>query len=173
MLAEHYTKLSDYPKAKTEFQNAIRLAPDSPDLHLGLGTVLSRTSDWVQAEKELKTTLELAPESAFAHYQLGHVYVQQNLWKQAVEQLRQVPGDSTVLLSARLDLAKAESETGQRSQAVQDLLSVASLDHDGELYFRLAGLYRSLGDETRAHQALATFKQLRASSLQALSLIHI
>jgi len=167
MLAEHYTKLSDYPKAKTEFQNAIRLAPDSPDLHLGLGTVLSRTSDWVQAEKELKTTLELAPESAFAHYQLGHVYVQQNLWKQAVEQLRQVPGDSTVLLSARLDLAKAESETGQRSQAVQDLLSVASLDHDGELYFRLAGLYRSLGDETRAHQALATFKQLRASSLQA------
>lgn len=166
MLAEHYTKLSDYPKAKTEFQDAIRLARDSPDLHLGLGTVLSRTSDWAQAEEELKTTLELAPQSAFAHYQLGHVYVQQNQWQKAVEQLRQVPSDSTVLLSARLDLAKAESETGQTSQAVQDLLSVASLDHDGELYFRLAGLYRSLGDETRAHEALATFKQLRAASLQ-------
>jgi tetratricopeptide (TPR) repeat protein len=166
MLGEHYTKLSDYPKAKTEFQNAIRLAPDLPDLHLGLGTVLSRTSDWAQAEKELKTTLELAPESAFAHYELGHLYVQQSLWQQAIEQLRQVPGNSTVLLSARLDLAKAESETGQTSQAVQDLLSVAGLDHDGELYFRLAALYRSLGDESRAHDALATFKQLRAASLQ-------
>src|SRR3984885_719284 len=167
MLAEHYAKLSDYPKAKTEFENAIRLAGESPDLHLGLGTVLSRTSDWTQAEQELKKTLEWAPQSSFAHYQLGHVYIQQNLWQKAVEQLRQVPADSTVLLSARLDLAKGESETGQTSQAVEDLLSGASLDHDGELYFRLAGLYRSLGDETRAHQALATFKQLRASSLQA------
>lgn len=166
MLAEHYTKLSDYPKAKTEFQDAIGSAPNSPDLHLGLGTVLSRTGDWAEAEKELKTALDLAPESAFAHYQLGHVYVQQNLWQQAIEQLRQVSGDSTVLLSARLDLAKAESETGQVSQAVQDLLSVASLDHEGELYFRLAGLYRSLGDDTRAHEALARFKQLRAASLQ-------
>jgi tetratricopeptide (TPR) repeat protein len=166
MLAEHYAKLSDYPKAKTEFQNAIRRTPDSPDLHLGLGTVLSRAGDWVQAEKELKTTLELAPKSAFAHYQLGHVYVQQSLWPQAIEQLRQVPADSTALLSARLDLAKAESEVGQTDDAVRHLLSVASLDQDGEVYFRLATLYRSLGDQARARDALGTFKQRRAASLE-------
>ena len=117
-------------------------------------------------KRELRLALELAPESAFAHYRLGHVYLQQSLWEEAIEQLRQVPGDSTIVVSARLDLAKAESETGQISQAVEDLLSVGPLDHDGELYFRLAGLYRSLGDKTRAHDALATFKQLRAASLQ-------
>jgi tetratricopeptide (TPR) repeat protein len=166
MLAEHYSKLSDYPKAKTEFQNAIRLAPDSPDLHLGLGSVLSKTGDWGEAEKELKTTLTLAPKSAFAHYQLGHVYVQQSQWQKAIEQLRDVPPDSSVLLSARLDLAQAESEAGQPSQAVDDLLSVAALDRDGELYFRLAALYRTMGDTTRARAALATFKQRRAASLE-------
>jgi tetratricopeptide (TPR) repeat protein len=166
MLAERYLKLSDYPKAKSEFLNAIRLTPDSPDLHLGLGTVLSRTSDWQQAEKELKATLELAPKSAFARYELGHVYVQQSEWRQAIEQLRLVPEDSTVVLSARLDLAKAESELGQPSDAVKDLLPVASLDQDGELYFCLAGLYRSIGDQQRAHDAMATFKQRRAASLQ-------
>jgi tetratricopeptide (TPR) repeat protein len=166
MLAERYLKLSDYPKAKAEFQNAIRLTPDSPDLHLGLGTVLSRTSDWREAEKELKATLELAPKSAFARYELGHVYVQQSQWQEAVEQLRQVPEDSTIVLSARLDLAKAELELGQNSEAVKDLLSVAPLDQDGELYFRLAGLYRNMGDQQRAHDAIATFKQRRAASLQ-------
>jgi len=128
--------------------------------------VLSRTSDWAEAEKELLTTLTLAPNSSFAHYELGHVYVQQNEWKRAIEQLRQVPDDSTVLLSSRLDLAKAESESGQTSEAVKDLLSVASLDKDGELYFRLAALYRSLGDQTKAREALTTFKQRRAASLQ-------
>jgi tetratricopeptide (TPR) repeat protein len=166
MLAEHYSKLSDYPKAKPEFQVAIRLGPDSPDVHLGLGSVLSKTGDWVEAEKELKTTLTLAPKSAFAHYQLGHVYVQQSMWEKAIEQLREVPTDSSVLLSARLDLAKAESEMGQTSQAVDDLLSVAALDQDGELYFRLAALYRTLGDATRARDALATFKQKRAASFE-------
>jgi tetratricopeptide (TPR) repeat protein len=167
MLAEHYSKLSDYPRAKSEFQNAIRLTPGSPDLHLGLGTVLSRAGELAEAEKELETTLDLAPQSAFAHYELGHLYVRQSEWQKAIEQLRQVPDDSTVLLSARLDLAKAESELGQTSEAIKVLLSVAALDQDGELYFRLAGLYRSLGDEAHAHEAMATFKQRRAASLQA------
>lgn len=166
MLAEHYTKLSDYPKAKGEFQSAIRLAPDAPDLHLGLGTVLSRSGEWDQAEAELRTTLQMTPNSAFAHYELGHVYIQRNLWQQAIEQLQQVPDDSTVVLSARLDLARAESEAGKPSEAIKDLLSVAALDHDGELYFRLSALYRKTGDDGRAREALATFKQRRAASLQ-------
>ena len=166
MLAERYLKLSDYPKAKTEFESALGLAPASADLHLGLGKVLSRTSDWTSAEKELGTALELAPGSSFAHYELGHVYVQQSMWPQAIEQLRKVADDSTVLLSSRLDLAKAESEIGQTSEAVKDLLSVASLDQDGELYFRLAAVYRRLGDSARAQQALATFRQRRSASLQ-------
>lgn len=166
MLAEHYNKLSDYPKAKAEFQEAVRLSPAFPDLHLGLGTVLSRAGDLVQAEKELKTALELSPRSAFAHYELGHLYVEQSKWPQAVEQLRQVPDDSTALLNARLDLAKAESEIAQNSEALKDLLSVASLDKDGEVYYRLAVLYRTMGDNNQAHEALITFKQRRAASLQ-------
>jgi tetratricopeptide (TPR) repeat protein len=166
MLGEHYLKLSDYPKAKIEFQNAVRLSPESPDLHLGLGTALSRAGDLDAAEGELKTALQLAPKSDFAHYELGHLYVRQNRWQPAIEHLRQVSPDATVLLSARLDLAKAESEIGNKSDAVRDLLSVASLDHDGEVYFRLATLYRSLGQEQQAHDALATFKERRAASLQ-------
>jgi len=166
MLAEHYTKLADYPKAKAEFQKAIRLASQSPDLHLGLGTVLSRAGEFSEAEKELKTTIEVSPKSSFAHYQLGHVYVQQSRWTDAIAQLQQVPDDTTVLLSARLDLAKAESEVGQTTQAIRDLQSVCALDQDGELYFRLAALYRKIGDDAHARDALATFKQRRAASLE-------
>ncbi|MBV9342597.1 MAG: tetratricopeptide repeat protein [Acidobacteria bacterium] len=167
MLAEHYMKLWDYPKAKTEYEKALRLTPDLPELHLGLGTVLSRTGELDQSETELKRTLELAPQSAFAHYQLGHLYLQESRWDAAIEQLKQVSVDSSELLSARLDQAQAESETGETLEAIQDLRSVAELDHDGEVYFRLAPLYRKLGDEGRAREALATFKQLRASSLDA------
>jgi len=135
-------------------------------LHLGLGTVLSRAGEFSEAEKELKTTIEVSPKSSFAHYQLGHVYVQQSRWTDAIAQLQQVPDDTTVLLSARLDLAKAESEVGQTTQAIRDLQSVCALDQDGELYFRLAALYRKIGDDAHARDALATFKQRRAASLE-------
>ena len=87
-------------------------------------------------------------------------------WTDAIAQLQQVPDDSTVILSARLDLAKAESEVGQTAQAIKDLQSVSTLDQDGEVYFRLAALYRKNGDEAQAHDALATFQQRRAASLQ-------
>lgn len=166
MLAEHYLKLSDYPKSQAEFLSAVRLSPDSADLHLGLGTSLSRGGDLEKAERELKTALQLSPESAFAHYELGHLYLRQEQWQQSIEQLEQVSADSTMLLNARLDLAKAESEIGERPKAIRDLLSIASLDRDGEVYFRLAALYRSMGDTTRARDALNTFRQRRAESLQ-------
>jgi Flp pilus assembly protein TadD len=63
-------------------------------------------------------------------------------------------------------LAKAESQTGEIIEAIQDLLSVAALDQDGEVYFDLAADYRKLDDQPHAREALATFKKLRAASLQ-------
>jgi tetratricopeptide (TPR) repeat protein len=167
MLADHYAKLADYPKAKAEFQSAIHLAPQAPELHLGLGRVLSRAGELPEAEKELQTTLAVSPKSAFAHYELGHIYVLESRWPDAIAELQQVPDDTTVVLSARLDLAKAKSEAGQVSQAIKDLLSVSRLDQDGEVYFRLAALYRRIGDEANAREALAIFKQRRATSQQS------
>jgi tetratricopeptide (TPR) repeat protein len=167
MLAEHYTRLSDYAKARAEYENAIRLAPESPELHLGLGTVLSRTGNFEEAERELDKTLELAPESDFAHYELGHAYVHEGKWEPAMAELRRVSASSTEWLSARLDLSQAEAETNRTEAAIQDLLSVAALDHDGEVYFRLAALYRKAGDAAHAREALAKFREMRARSLEA------
>jgi tetratricopeptide (TPR) repeat protein len=167
MLADHYMQLTDYPRAHSEYQNAIRLAPDLPELRLGLGRVLSRSGDFKAAESELQKTLQLAPQSDFAHYELGHVYVKQARWGDAILQLRQVRESSSAFLSARLDLAQAEAETEETPAAIRDLASVTQLDRDGEVYFRLASLYRKLGDEPRARDALTMFKHLRASSLDA------
>jgi tetratricopeptide (TPR) repeat protein len=167
MLAQDYAAWLQFPKAKKEYQQAISLAPGQSDLHLGLGTIYWRTTNWAEAEKELKTALELAPESALARYELGDTYVQQADWQRALEQLRKIPPDSTVSYEATLDLAKAESELGQTTEAIQSLLSIAPRDEDGQAHFLLASLYRKSGDPGRAQEALETFKQLRAAALQA------
>ena len=164
MLAQHYASWSDYGKAKTEYEAAIRLAPDLPDLHLGLGTVHWQAGEWSEAEQELRRTLELAPRSVVAHYELGNSYLQQRQWDLAIAELRQVGSSSPLTLNSKLDLSKAELEVGLTQQALQDLLPIAPDDKDGEVHYRLAILYRKLGDRARADEALATFKQLRAAS---------
>lgn len=167
MLAQHYASWSDYGRAETEYQAAIRLAPDLPDLHLGLGTVHWQAGEWPEAEQQLRRTLELAPGSVVAHYELGNTYLQQRQWERAIAELRQVGSGSPLMLNSRLDLSKAESEAGLTQQALQDLLPIAPDDKDGEVHYRLATLYRKLGDRARAEEALATFKQLRAASQAA------
>lgn len=167
MLAQDYAAWLQYPRAKKEYQEAIALAPGQSDLHLGLGTAYWRTDDLPQAEKELKLTLELAPESALARYELGDIYIQQSEWEQAFEQLQKVPQNSSVIYESTLDLAKAESELGKTKEAIDSLLAVASRDQDGQAHFLLASQYRKLGETERAQQALQTFKQLRAASVQA------
>jgi tetratricopeptide (TPR) repeat protein len=164
MLAQHYASWSDYGKAKTEYEAAIRLAPDLPDLHLGLGTVHWQAGEWPEAEQELRRTLELAPRSVVAHYELGNSYLQQRQWELAIPELRRVGSGSPLTLNSKLDLSKAELEVGLTQQALQDLLPIASDDKDGEVHYRLATLYRKLGDRARADEALAIFKQLRAAS---------
>jgi len=167
MLAQHYVSWSEYSRAKSEYMAAIRLAPELPDLHLGLGSVYWRTGEWPPAEKELKRTLELTPSSAAAHYELGDIYLQQRRWQAAIADLRLVPADSALGLNAQLGLAKAEAEVGQTREALDDLLPLLDRDQSGEVHYRVAGLYRKLGDPAKAQEALAAFKRLKAASLQA------
>jgi hypothetical protein len=46
------------------------------------------------------------------------------------------------------------------------LLRVAKQDEDGELHYRLALLYRKMGDSDKAGAALAASNQLRQASSQ-------
>jgi tetratricopeptide (TPR) repeat protein len=167
MLAQDYAGWVQYANAKKEYQIAIALAPNQSDLHLGLGTVCWQTDDWAEAEKELKLALELTPESALARYELGDTYIHESEWEPALEQLEKVPRDSSVAYRSALDLARAEDQLGKTQDAIQTLLAVSSHDEDGQAHYLLASLYRKTGDAAHAKEALETFKQLRANTLQS------
>jgi len=167
MLAHYWAGRHYYPRAKAEYLAALRLAPDLPDLHMGLATVYMTSSEWTEAEGELKRTLELAPGSALASYELGDAYVEQQRWDLAIDPLRKAAQDPSYNVKARVDLAKAESEGGQISQAVQDLLPILDADRDGQIHYRLADFYRKLGDKEKMKDALAAFRRLQSSSLEA------
>ncbi|HEY6293602.1 MAG TPA: tetratricopeptide repeat protein [Terriglobia bacterium] len=166
MLARSDADQNRLSAAGHEYEVALHLAPELPDLHLGLGTVYWLAGDWTRAEDELKKTLELSPGSAVASYELGDSYTQQHQWQQAVGPLKRALTNSAVESRARLDLAKTEEELGQPSAAIEDLLLLAPGDRNGEVHYRLAMLYRKIGENTEAQAELATSEALRKSSDQ-------
>jgi tetratricopeptide (TPR) repeat protein len=166
MLAKYYADRHETSRAVAEYEAALRFSPNLPDLQLGLGSAYWEAGDWDRAEQPLRKALELSPGSLAASYELGDVYVQKRQWELAIPYLRPAVVDEGLNYKTRLDLSKAEAALGHTQQAVEYLLPVAEQDQDGELHYRLATLYRKLGDSTRAEAALAASNQLHRSSAQ-------
>ncbi len=166
ILARYHSDRQQLAAARNEYEAALRLAPELPDLHVGLGTVYWQSGDWARAEVELSKALELSPGSAVAAYELGDCFVQQHQWQQAAGPLERALADPAVERRARLDLAKVEAELGQSEAAIKNLIILAPTDSDGEVHYRLAMIYRKVGDSAKADEALAQSEALRRSSDQ-------
>jgi tetratricopeptide (TPR) repeat protein len=166
MLAKYYADKHETSHAVAEYEAAMKLSPDLPDLHLGLGTVYWEAGDWDQAEAALHRALDLSPSLVPASYELGDVYIQKRQWELAIRYLHSADGDPTLNYKACLDLSKAEAALGHAQKAIDYLLRLAGQDPDGEIHYRLALLYRKLGDSARAEAAFATSNQLRQATSQ-------
>jgi tetratricopeptide (TPR) repeat protein len=166
MVAKYYADKHETSHAVAEYEAALKLSPDLPDLHLALGTVYWEAGDWDRAELPLRRALDLAPTLLPASYELGDVYVQKRQWELAIRYLHPAEGDQTLNYQACLDLSKAEAALGHTQKAIEYLLRLAGEDQDGDIHYRLAILYRKLGDPGRAEAAFATSNQLRQASMQ-------
>ena len=164
ILARYHSERQQLAAARKEYEAALHLAPGLPDLQLGLGTVDWQSGDWTLAEAELSKALELSPGSTVASYELGDCYVQQHQWQAAVNPLERALADSSVERRARLDLSKAEAEQGDSDAAIKNLLLLAPKDADGEIHYRLAMLYRKIGESKQADETLARSEVLRKAS---------
>jgi len=166
MMAKYYSDKHETSHAVEEYEAALKLSPDLPDLHLGLGTVYWEAGDWDKAEGPLRRALDLSPGLLSADYELGDVYVQKRQWDDAVRYLRPAKGESTLSYNVCLDLSKAEAGLGRTEEAIDELLPWANQDPDGEIHYRLALLYRKMGETSKAQAAFTTSNQLRQASLQ-------
>src|SRR5579885_2362567 len=103
-------------EAITQFQEALRLKPNDPDAHSGLGIVLLETGDVAGATEHLDRALKLyghIPDAAYTMYVRARIYTRQNDTKKAAALL-------TEAVTLRPDLAEAWSDLGLASKALMD-----------------------------------------------------
>ncbi len=149
----------DLPRAATEFQRVVELAPELPAAHVNLGSVYFQMKDYERATAPLRRALQLNPDLPGAHQMLGTALLAQGAANEAIPHFEKAHIDDL--------LGIALLEAGRARDAV-DRLEAALLQRPGDpdLLFYLSHAYGQLskdlfdrlrtqpGGETRVQQML-------------------
>lgn len=164
-MAENYYVLRQMPQAEKEFQEAIRLRPDLPKIHLELGLVFAGASQWPQAEEAFRAETKLQPGNAEAVYRLGNAMLQQGKVREARAELKRADQLQPEMPETLYALGKAASLEGDVASAVKAWSKVIEIEKDSSLaaqaHFALAGLYRKQGKTEEAEREMEEFKKLQ------------
>ena len=151
--------------AVSEFQAAIKAAPQQPGLHEELGTEFWKLNKMEESEAEYKRELAIDPHSMLATYKLGSLLVESAKpveGKPLIEAaLRQDPN----LKEAYYYLGRAHMQLGNESDALEALKKAVTINSNSEIlaqaWYQLAIVYRRMHRMEEAQQALATFQKLK------------
>ncbi len=165
-LAENYAVLRRIPEAEKEYQDALRLRPDTPGIHLELGQLYASASRWQDAEQQFRAESRLQPGDAEAAYRLGDALLREGRVKEARVQLERAdqlrPGMPETLYAC----GKAASLDGDVAEAEKDWLQVIANEPGGpfaaQAHFGLAGIYRKEGKTAQAEREMQDFRRLQA-----------
>lgn len=164
--AESYAVRGNFKDALKEFQAALALSPNEPDLHEALGGFYVEHLDYDAAQSELEKTLALDSSRTHALYLLGRAYVEEKETEKAVPYLERAVRLQPDLAEANSLLGTAYLRLGEYANAISSLEKAAGSDHYGNVHYQLSVAYRKLGKPERAQKELALSRDLRRSYLE-------
>ena len=169
-MAENYFVLRQMPQAEKEFREALRLRPDTPELHLELGLVYAGSSQWPKAEEEFRAQTKLEPGNAEAAYRLGTALLQQGKAREARVELERSNRLQPDMPETLYSLGKASALAGDSAAAEKAWTKLLSIEAQSPLaaqtHFALAGLYRKQGKAADAERETQEFQKLQNPTAQ-------
>ena len=169
-LAENYFVLRQMPQAEKEFLEALRLRPNTPELHVELGLVYAGSSHWTKAEEQFRAQSKMQPGNAEAAYRLGTAMLQQGKAREARIELQRADQLQPDMPETLYSLGKAASLEGDSAAAQKAWTKLLSIEKDTSLaaqtHFALAGLYRKLGKTADSDREMQEFQKLQNSPTQ-------
>jgi Tfp pilus assembly protein PilF len=158
------------PQAEKEFREALRLRPDTPELHLELGLVYSGSSQWAKAEEEFRAQTRLEPGNAEAAYRLGSALLQQGKAREARAELERSNRLQPDMPETLYSLGKAAALASDSAAAEKAWTKLLAIERQSPLaaqtHFALAGLYRKQGKSADAERETQEFQKLQGAITQ-------
>jgi tetratricopeptide (TPR) repeat protein len=152
---------TDASEAKAQYQEALRLDPDSRNAHLGLGAILLAEGDPTQASIQYQAALRVNPEDAKALVGEGYVWFTQGKDTQAADAYEHALRNSPSMVEAHYRLGELLLRQGSTEKSVSHLLEAVRLD------FAYVDAHVKLGEayEAQSEPELALEQYLTAAAV--------
>ncbi len=164
-IAENYSVLRQVPEAEKEYQEALRLSPDTPGVHLALGELYAAASEWPKAEEQFRAETKIQPGDAEAAYRFGNALLEEGKIPEAKAELLRADRIRPAMPETLYALGKAESLSGDGSAAEKSWRQILTIETDTPLaaqtHFALANLYRKQGKAADADREMQAYKKLQ------------
>jgi tetratricopeptide (TPR) repeat protein len=154
----------DDGKAMEEYRAAIALRPSVSNLHYSLGHLLWKDFKVPEARVELEAELALNPRHPGALNNLGDTYLLEHQPNKALPYLVRALAADSGNPDIHRDLGTAYFELGDYRKAEEQFKIAVSDDHDGSLHYKLARVYRALGEKENAAREFALSTALNRES---------
>ena len=152
------TKLAD---AETAYQQAVKIAPNDPRVHIALGNLYIFEHKPGDAQVEFMKVLEIDPKNAATHVALGNLYNDQNQRGLAENQYRAAVALEPDRDNYHLDLGEVLRQEGKTAEAEDQIRTAIGLSpKDAKAHLALANLLAT--EPARAAEANAEFDEVRA-----------
>ena len=151
------TEVSQFEKAREEFERLAVLKPRNPDVIYAAGVLALQLKDYALAEKRLKRVLSLGSRTLGANFYLGRLYEKQNNFTLALKHFLAVR-HGEFYLGAQTRAASLLAELGRLEKA-QDLLHslrVSTAQERVRVYLVEGELLRKAGKYQEALDFLTT-----------------
>lgn len=170
VLAEAYAQSYRNQEAISEFEISLKMAPHQPGLHEELGDQYWVVGNLDKAETAYRDELAIDPNATSAMYKLGSLLVRNQNASEGVPLLLNALRNDPSLIDAHYYLGAGLMATGDHQQAIHEFrLAIAADPGDDRAmlsYYRLAQIYRGLGERTDEDVAMQNFLRMRAATKQ-------
>ncbi len=152
---------SDTSEAKAQYQDALRLDPDSRNAHLGLGALLLAEVDPTQASIQYQAALSMNPEDAKALVGEGYVWFTQGKYTQAADAYEHALRNSPSMVEGHYRLGELLLRQGSTEPAISHLKQAVQMD------FSYADAHVKLGEayQTESQPEMAIEQYLTAAAV--------
>ena len=166
--AEVHASLQRYDLAIGEYRNVLAMEPRMPGIHFRLGRAIlqgsKETNAVEQALHEFELELNLSPDNSDAEYEIGEIYRQRGKFEPALAHFSKAVQHHPDFAQARIGLASTLISQGRSREALGHLLEAVRIEPQNEVaHFRLASVYKVLGDAANQQKEMAFFQKLHSA----------
>ncbi len=159
-----YDAQNDYDKAISEFQAALRVRPDMPEIAFAIGYIYWKQQDYANARIWLEKEIAGQPCYARAHHYLAEIDRVEQKWEDAAVRYRKALECDPDLADSYLGLGNLAEREAKWEEALTMYRKLAQLKPgESQPHFKIGLALQRTGKTAEAQEEFATARKLLAA----------